>query len=136
MPCLAFQDYERCPGSWTPQGTPLHQRRYASIDGGNARSARHQRQRCAARGRAWHSEHGTTTSPARVINIGDGSSGIVLSRTGVLANFADAVSVRLVAAPRSSIFTMHGGLVIGDAAHPYAHLPRHSTVQASHNAKP
>ncbi|GKQ52146.1 filamentous haemagglutinin family protein [Bradyrhizobium sp. Ce-3] len=55
-----------------------------------------------------------------VINIGGGSSGIVLN-SAVLANFNDAVSVRLRSATVINLYDA-SGLQIGDAAHPIGTL--------------
>ncbi|MGF6312177.1 filamentous hemagglutinin family protein [Bradyrhizobium sp. i1.8.4] len=55
-----------------------------------------------------------------VINIGGGSSGIVLN-SAVLANFNDAVSVRLRSATVTNLYDANG-LQIGDAAHPIGTL--------------
>lgn len=55
-----------------------------------------------------------------VINIGGGSSGVVLG-PAVLAGFADAVSVRLRSASVVNLYDA-GGLRIGDAAHPIGRL--------------
>ena len=55
-----------------------------------------------------------------VINIGGGSTGIVLNRA-VLANFNDAVSVRLRSATVINLYDANG-LRIGDAAHPIGTL--------------
>lgn len=55
-----------------------------------------------------------------VINVGGGSSGIVLN-TAVLANFNDAVSVRLRSASVINLYDA-GGLQIGDSAHPIGTL--------------
>ncbi|MFN5716702.1 MAG: hypothetical protein ACK463_19425, partial [Bradyrhizobium sp.] len=55
-----------------------------------------------------------------VINIGGGSTGIVLNST-ILANFNDAVSVRLRSATAINLYDANG-LQIGDAAHPIGTL--------------
>ncbi|QPF87794.1 filamentous hemagglutinin family protein [Bradyrhizobium genosp. L] len=55
-----------------------------------------------------------------VINIGGGSTGVVLSAT-VLANFNDAVSVRLRSGSVINLYDANG-LEIGDAAHPIGKL--------------
>ncbi|MES5481638.1 filamentous hemagglutinin family protein [Bradyrhizobium sp. INPA03-11B] len=55
-----------------------------------------------------------------VINIGGGSTGIVLN-SAVLANFNDAVSVRLRSATVINLYDANG-LQIGDAAHPIGTL--------------
>ncbi|WP_160168912.1 filamentous haemagglutinin family protein [Bradyrhizobium sp. Ai1a-2] len=55
-----------------------------------------------------------------VINIGGGSSGIVLNEA-MLANFNDAVSVRLRSATAINLYDANG-LQIGDAAHPIGKL--------------
>jgi filamentous hemagglutinin family protein len=55
-----------------------------------------------------------------VINIGGGSSGLVLTST-VLQNFADATSVRLRSASVINLYDANG-LQIGDAAHPVGTL--------------
>ncbi|WP_143201473.1 filamentous haemagglutinin family protein [Bradyrhizobium sp. NAS96.2] len=55
-----------------------------------------------------------------VINIGGGSGGIVLN-SAVLANFNDAVSVRLRSATAINLYDA-SGLQIGDAAHPIGTL--------------
>ncbi|WP_229181688.1 filamentous haemagglutinin family protein [Bradyrhizobium oropedii] len=55
-----------------------------------------------------------------VINIGGGSTGVVLSPT-VLANFNDAVSVRLRSGSVINLYDANG-LEIGDAAHPIGTL--------------
>lgn len=115
------------PGQYTGPGTPpassVPQGAFsvgagAVIDGGNALTLD-------------SSGSGSLTSSAilrarnydiagSVINIGDGASGIVLN-DAVIANFNDAVSVRLRSATVINLYDV-GGLQIGDPSHPIGTL--------------